>query len=44
MTIRKSVAAVCLLCFLLNACSAPKPPTVNGKNRVPVNQQAEQIF
>jgi|GEM_PF-4454496 hypothetical protein len=40
----KKLIAACLFCFLLNACAAPNPPTVNGENRVPVNQKAETIF
>ncbi|HHS1179163.1 TPA: hypothetical protein ACX485_001394 [Neisseria meningitidis] len=40
----KKLIAACLFCFLLNACTAPKPPTVNGENRIPVNQKAEMIF
>lgn len=42
--LNKKVIAACLFCFLLNACSTPKPPTVSGTNRVPVNQKAETIF
>ena len=34
---KKALSAALIIVFALSGCNSPKPPTVSGKTRVPVN-------
>lgn len=40
---KKAVIAAIIVIFSVSACSAPKPPKVDGSSRVPVNTQPINI-
>ncbi len=40
---KKALTAAMIVIFSVSACSAPKPPQVDGSSRVPVNTQPINI-